>query len=63
LLPDHAPEAVQDAALVAVQLRVDRSPFFIALGPALTVTVGREALTEIIFDWLARPPGPVQVNT
>jgi hypothetical protein len=63
LLPDHAPEALQAVALAEVQLRVALSPLLTALGPALTVTVGSEALTETVVDWLARPPGPVQSNT
>jgi hypothetical protein len=39
LVPDQAPEAVQDVALVADQLRVDAEPLATVLGLALRVTV------------------------
>ena len=63
LLPDHEPDAVHAVALVELQLRVALAPRVMALGPTLKVTVGSEALTDTVVDWLARPPGPVQVNT
>jgi hypothetical protein len=33
-----------------------------ALGPTLRVTVGADALTETVTDWVALPPPPVQVR-
>ena len=39
-LPDQAPEAVQEVALVADQFRVALLPLVMALGPTLKVTVG-----------------------
>lgn len=39
LVPDQAPEAVQEVALVADQLRVDAEPLATVLGFALRVTV------------------------
>lgn len=62
LRPDQAPEAVQDAALVAAQFKVELLPLAIALGPTLKVTVGAGALMETVADWTALPPGPEQVR-
>jgi hypothetical protein len=62
LLPDQAPEATQDVALVADQLRVEVPPLATVLGAAVRVTVGAAALTETLADWVAVPPAPVQVN-
>jgi len=62
LLPDQAPEAAQAVALVEDQVRVALAPLVMALGPTLRLTVGSGALTEIVVDWLALPPGPVQVR-
>jgi hypothetical protein len=62
LLPDQAPEATQDVALVADQLRVEVPPLATVLGAAVRVTVGAAALTETLADWVALPPAPVQVN-
>jgi hypothetical protein len=39
LVPDHAPEAVQDVALVADQVRVELPPLATVLGLALILTV------------------------
>jgi hypothetical protein len=39
LAPDQAPEALQEVALVADQLRVDAEPLATVLGLALRVTV------------------------
>ena len=39
LAPDQAPEAVQDVALVADQVRIDAEPLATVLGLALRVTV------------------------
>jgi hypothetical protein len=63
-LPDHAPEAAQLVALVEDQLSVALLPLWIALGPTLKVTVGAAlaGVTVTVVDWLAWPPGPVQVS-
>jgi hypothetical protein len=45
--PDHAPLAVHEVAFVADQVRVDAAPFAMALGLALSVTVG--ATTTWLF--------------
>jgi hypothetical protein len=50
LTPDHAPEAVQEVALVADQFKVALPPLVIALGPTLSATVGIAFLTVTIAD-------------
>jgi hypothetical protein len=62
LLPLHAPDAVQAVAFATVQLSVELVPLVTELGAALTETVGADELTETVADWVALPPGPVQVN-
>jgi hypothetical protein len=39
LLPDHAPEAVHEVALVVDQLNVEAAPLLTVLGAALSLTV------------------------
>ena len=61
LVPDHAPEAVQEEELVADQLNVELAPLATVLGLAVRVTVGAVAgLTVPLVDWDALPPAPVQ---
>ena len=62
LAPDHAPEATHDVAFVADHVSVALLPLLMALGPALSVTVGIAALTETVADCAALPPLPVQVS-
>ena len=62
LVPDHAPEAVQDVAFVADQVSVALLPLVTELGLALNVTVGTGALTETVVPWVVLPPGPAQVK-
>jgi hypothetical protein len=62
LLPDQAPEAVQELALADDQVSVALPPLEIALGPTLKLTVGVGALTETVADCIARPPFPAQVR-
>ncbi len=62
MLPDQAPEALQDVAFVAAQVNVALLPLVIALGPTLRLTVGVGDLMETVVDWEAVPPAPVQVN-
>ena len=62
-LPDQPPEAVQLLALVADQLNVDAEPLLTVPGLALRLTVGfGGAETLTVTDWLALPPGPLQVR-
>jgi hypothetical protein len=62
LAPDHAPEAMQVVAFVAVQFRVALPPVAIALGPTLKFTVGVGDLMDTVADCDALPPGPEQVS-
>ena len=62
LLPDQAPEAEHEVALLEDQLSVDVPPLLIALGAVLRFTVGAAALTETVADCTALPPAPVHVR-
>ena len=58
--PDHAPEAVQDVALVLLHVSVVELPAITAVGFAVSVTVGSvaEIVTVVVVEDV--PPGPVQ---
>jgi hypothetical protein len=62
LLPDQAPEAVQEVALMADQVSVELLPLATVLGLAVKVTVGEGAVTDTVADCVALPPLPVQVS-
>jgi hypothetical protein len=63
LVPDQAPEAVHEVALVADQVSVELAPLATELGAALKLTVGAGAVTETVADCVALPPPvPVQVS-
>ncbi len=62
LVPDQAPDAVQEVALADDQVSVALPPLAMALGPTLNVTVGAAVLTETVADCAALPPAPLQVN-
>jgi hypothetical protein len=62
LLPDQAPEAVQEVALVADQVNVDVPPLATVLGLAAKVTVGAGEVTDTVDDCVALPPLPMQVS-
>jgi hypothetical protein len=62
LLPDQAPEAVQEVALVADQVNVELPPLATVLGLAAKITVGAGEVTETVADCVALPPVPVQVS-
>jgi len=62
LLPDQAPEAVQEVALVADQVRVALLPLVIVPELALRLTVGAGGVTDTVADCVALPPAPEQVN-
>jgi hypothetical protein len=61
-LPDQAPEAVQEVALVADQANVELPPLATVLGLAVKLTVGAGEVTETVADCVALPPLPVQVS-
>jgi len=61
-LPDQAPEAVQEVALVADQANVELAPLATVLGLAVKLTAGAAWVTETVADWVALPPVPVQVS-
>jgi hypothetical protein len=50
--------------LVAVQCKLDSSPLVISLGPALKERAGAAGFefTVTVVDWLAVPPGPLQMS-
>ncbi len=60
MVPDQAPDAVQDVAFVALQVNVDVAPLAMLVGLALRLTVGAVVFTETVADCVALPPGPVQ---
>ena len=62
LVPDQAPEALQAVALAAFHDSVAAVPLETVLGLALKLTLGVADFTETVADWLAEPPGPLQVN-
>jgi hypothetical protein len=62
LVPDHAPEAVQDVAFVADQVNVELPPLATVLGLAVKFTVGAGEVTDTVADWVAPPPAPVHVS-
>lgn len=61
-LPDQAPEAAHEVALVEDQVSVEVPPLLMALGPTLRLTVGAAALTDTVADCTAVPPAPVHVR-
>ncbi len=63
-VPDQAPEAVHEVALVADQLNLALAPLTTVPGLAVSVTVGAEAagFTEIETVCVARPPAPLQAS-
>jgi hypothetical protein len=62
MLPDHAPEAAHEIALVADQVNVELPPLATVLGLTAKVTVGAGEVTETVADCAALPPVPVQVS-
>ena len=61
-LPDHAPEALQEVALVDDHARFEALPLVTVLGVALRLTVGAGVVTVMVVDCAALPPAPVQVS-
>ena len=62
MLPDQAPEAVHEVALVADQVNVELPPLVTVLGLAAIITVGAGEVTETVADCVALPPVPAQVS-
>lgn len=62
LVPDQAPEAVQEVAFVEDQVIDDPLPLVTVLGFALRLMLGAAAVTETVADCAALPPVPVQVR-
>ncbi len=60
--PLHAPEAVQEVALVDDQDSVALAPLAMVLGLALKLTVGAGEVTVTVADCAALPPAPEQVK-
>ncbi len=61
-LPDQAPEAEHEVALLALHFSVELVPLVMVLGFALMLTVGAFDFTDRVVDWVALPPVPVQVK-
>ena len=62
LLPDHAPEAVQELASVDDQVSIEESPLATEPGFAVSDTVGARGVTVTVADAFAVPPSPVQAR-
>ena len=64
LVPDQAPEAVHEVALVVDQETVELPPLVTVLGLAVKLTVGAGVggVTETVADCVALPPVPLQVS-
>ena len=62
LVPDQAPEAVQEVALVEDQVKVEPLPLATVLGLAAKVTVGAGEITDTVADCAALPPLPAQLR-
>lgn len=60
--PFQPPEAVQEVALVADQLKVEAAPFFTVLGLADKVTAGAGVVTETVVDCVVLPPEPLHAS-
>jgi hypothetical protein len=61
-VPLQPPEAVQDVALVELQVSVEDPPLAIVVGLDLSVTVGAGAIVTVADVALLVPPAPLQVN-
>lgn len=62
MLPDQAPEAAHEVALLEDHVSVAEPPLLIALGPTLRLTVGAAAFTETVADCTALPLAPVHAR-
>jgi hypothetical protein len=61
--PDQPPDAVQLLAFVEDQLSIADPPLLTVVGLALRLTVGLTGVVTLtVTDWLALPPGPLQLS-
>lgn len=60
--PVQPPDAVQLVVFVVFHVSVDALPIRTVAGVAVRVIVGAGAAMETVADWLAVPPGPVQLK-
>ena len=56
------PVAVQEVALVELQVSVEDPPLAIVVGLAVSVAVGLGAIVTVAVAAVLVPPAPVQVN-
>jgi hypothetical protein len=61
VVPVQPPEAVQEVAWVADQIKVEPVPLATVLGLADKVIVGAGEVTDTVVDCWALPPLPVQL--
>ena len=66
-VPDHAPAALQEVALVEDHVSMELRPEVTELGLALIVTVGAGTAkgvpaTVTVVEWVVEPIGPPQVR-
>ncbi len=61
-VPDQAPEAAHEVALVEDHSSVAPPPLVTVLGLALKLTVGGGEVTVTVADCAALPPAPVQLR-
>jgi hypothetical protein len=61
-LPDQPPDAEQLLALLEDQLNVADPPLLTVVGVAFRLTEGAGVETLTVTDWVALPPGPLQVS-
>ena len=62
LLPDQAPDAVQEVALVVDHVKFEEAPLVTVLGLAAKLTVGAGCVTDTVAGCDALPPTPEQVS-
>ena len=62
LVPDQAPEAVHEVALVEDQVKVAALPLATVLGLAVKLTVAAGGVTVTVVDCVALPPVPAHVS-
>lgn len=59
--PAQSPEAVHEVALSVDQVSVELAPEATVVGLAESFIAGAAADVVTVADWVAEPPGPVQV--
>jgi len=62
-VPVQAPWAVQELALVLLQVIVAALPEVTVLGFTFSDITGDAGVTVTVVDWVADPPGPLQVSS